>query len=213
MYINLQIHEGLPLEIASEAEVQFDIVGGINITLSQHLVVHIVKEQAIQFVTNDLQSVPGHSSKIGTYLVRVRFQDRVQLLLGQAELSRCVNKNQAIEAVPDLLHLRVLSVNDVARRSECLADSEARVEESFRTNISGFGGNQAYQVQLAHEDHTVDINPEALAVIPCRRSIMLASRSRRRRRRIVSRFSFTDSPGYRTTTRSCLFPNKKRTAI
>ena len=48
MYINLQVHEGLPLVIASEAEVQFDIVGGINITLSQHLVVHIVIELAIQ---------------------------------------------------------------------------------------------------------------------------------------------------------------------
>ena len=100
MYINLQVHEGLRLEISSEAEVQFDIVGGINITLSQHLVVHIVIELATQCVTNDLLSVPGQCSKVGTQHLRVRFQDRVQLILGQAELSRCLNKNQAIGAVP-----------------------------------------------------------------------------------------------------------------
>ena len=112
-----------------------------------------------------------------------------------------MNKNQAIGGVPELLHRHVLSVNDEARRSECLAEREARVEEPFRTNISGLGGNLACQFQVAHGDHTVGINPEALAVIPCRRSIIiLASRSRRRRRRIVFRFCFTDSPGCRTTT-------------
>ena len=46
MYINLQLHEGLPFVIASEAEVEFDIVRGINITISQHLFVHMVIELA-----------------------------------------------------------------------------------------------------------------------------------------------------------------------
>ena len=54
--------------IDSEAEVQFDIIGGINITLSQHLVVQIVIELAIQCETNDLLSVSGQCSKVGTHL-------------------------------------------------------------------------------------------------------------------------------------------------
>ena len=46
--LNLQVHEGLFLVLASQAEVKFDIVRGKNITWSQHLVVHIVIELAIQ---------------------------------------------------------------------------------------------------------------------------------------------------------------------
>jgi len=57
MHINLQFHEGLPVEIAGQAKVQFDIVGGIDVTLGQHLVVHKVIELAIQSVTNDLLCV------------------------------------------------------------------------------------------------------------------------------------------------------------
>ena len=132
MHINLHIHEGLPLEMASEADVQFDIVRGINITLSQHFVVHIVIQQAIQCVKNDMLSVPGHSSKIDTHLIRVRFQDRVQLLLGQAELSRCVNKNQAIGGVPELLHLHKLSVNDEA----CCSESLLRVRLALKNLVA-----------------------------------------------------------------------------
>ena len=48
IYLDLQVHEGLPLVVASQAEVYSDIVGGKTITWSQHLVVHIVIELAIQ---------------------------------------------------------------------------------------------------------------------------------------------------------------------
>ncbi len=37
IHINLQFHEGLPFEIAGQAQMHFDIVGGLNVTLSQHL--------------------------------------------------------------------------------------------------------------------------------------------------------------------------------
>ena len=66
-----------------------------------------------------------------------------------------------------LLRRDVLSVHDEAHRSECRAESEARIVESFCMDISGLRGNQAFQVQLAHGDHTVGINPEALLIIPC----------------------------------------------
>ena len=167
IYINLQVHEGLPLVFACEAEVQFDIVRGINISLGQHLVVHIVTELAIQCVTNHLLSVPGQCRKVGTQLLRVGPHDCGNLILGQAELCCCLNKNQAIGGVPVLLRRDVLSVHDEARRSEGLAESEARIVESFCMDVSGFRGNQGCQVQLAHGDHTVGINPEALPVIPC----------------------------------------------
>ena len=87
MHINLQFHEGLPVEIACQAEVQFDIVGGIDVTLGQHLVVYKVIELAIHSVTNDLLRVPSQCSHVGTQLVRLRFQEHFQLFSGQAVLS------------------------------------------------------------------------------------------------------------------------------
>ena len=66
MHINLQFHEGLPVEIACQAKVQFDIVGGIDVTSGQHLVVHKVNDLAIQSVRNDLLRVPSQCSHVGT---------------------------------------------------------------------------------------------------------------------------------------------------
>ena len=176
MHINLQFHEGLPVEIAGQAKVQFDIVGGIDVTLGQHLVVHKVIELAIQSVTNDLLRVPSQCSHVGTQLVRLRFQEHFQLISGQVVLSRCAYKNHTKGAVSMLLYRHVLSVNDKAHHSKRLGEWEARVEKSFRTGISGLSGKQAGQVQLAHRDHAVGINPEALAVIPWLLIIIFGSR-------------------------------------
>ncbi len=109
-----------------------------------------------------------------------------------------------------LLHRHVPSVNDKAHHSKRLGEWEARVEKSFCTGISVLSGKQAGQVQLAHRDHAVGINPEALAVIPWLLIIIFGSRIFPFWQSIIFSFSVTESDG---DSRCALEPDKTRTGI
>ena len=54
MNTSLHVHETMPSEIACQAEVQFDVIGGKNVAQCKHLLVHIVADHTIQGIFQDL---------------------------------------------------------------------------------------------------------------------------------------------------------------
>ncbi len=71
--INLQIHETHFGVIAGQAEVHFDVIGGINVARSKHPFVHVVAHQARQCILEDLLRVLRQSKLIRTKLIAGSF--------------------------------------------------------------------------------------------------------------------------------------------
>ena len=69
--------------IACQAEVNFDVIGGVNVARCENLFVQIVAYHATEGILQDLLSVLGQSNGIGNQLIAVSPQDGFQSLLAQ----------------------------------------------------------------------------------------------------------------------------------
>ena len=164
MNINLQIHETHSGVIAGQAEVHFDVIGGINVAWCKNLFVHEVAHNARQGILVDLLYVLRQSLLIRTQLIAVRPQDRFQSLLAQAVLGSRVKEDATMRLVSRLFNWHARAVHHHCVQGESLAQGKLGVEHFSSIVVSGFGRNARGQIQITHRHDTVNKADKTLTV-------------------------------------------------
>ena len=104
--------------IAGQAEVHFDVIGGINVARCKHPFVHVVAHHASQCILEDLLRVLRQSKLICTQLIAVRPQDRFQTHLAQGVRGGRVKEDATMRLVSGLLNWHVRAVHHHCEQGE-----------------------------------------------------------------------------------------------
>ena len=107
-----------------QAEVHFDVIGGINVARCKHPFVHVVAHHASQGILEDLPRVLRQSKLIRTQLIAVRPQDRFLSLLAQGVRGCKVKEDATMRLVSGLLNWHARAVHHHCEQRECLAQGK-----------------------------------------------------------------------------------------
>ena len=147
-----------------QAEVHFDVIGGIYAARCKHLFVHIVAQQAWQGILEDLLSVLHQTNLVRSQLIAVRRQDCFQRFHAQCIWRSRAEEDATMSFISDLLDGQARAVCHHCENGECLGQGKLGVEHFGCIVISSFGRNARGQIQVAHRHVTVTKAEKALTV-------------------------------------------------